>query len=132
MTRKEIDDIITAEILSADGFINIDENDVRAVRESSDFIDANASFAAESGPIDARLNEMLDELTSGHKDASLSSLLFVVKLNQDRSLNMSSFSGINSVLATTGDIDIKWGISTDDNIPYGNYRIIIIAGFKDK
>ena len=128
MNKESLDKLITEEVLKTSGFINIDERDVKNLRQKSAFVDGKKSTGHPS-ELRAMIENAVSQMENEHEQVSKHALL-VIKQSTGKELKMDDIMSISEVFSEKrDDFDFVWGISTDSNLSSDNISIILLLGF---
>lgn len=119
---------LLAEIVSSQGFINIDQNDVDSFKVNVDDIDAE-KVSGKIEEIGVVLDNAISSIIERNDSKQVKGLLFVIRLPQDNCF-MENINDIHEVIDKLGEeLECKWGISTMDNLLDDQFELIVVIGF---
>lgn len=119
---------LLAEIVSSQGFINIDQNDIDSFKANVGEIDAE-KMSGKVEDIGAILDNTISSIRERNDSKQIKGLLFVIRLSQDNNF-MEKINDIHDVIDKQGeDLECKWGISTMDNLQNDQFELIVVIGF---
>ena len=119
---------LLAEIVSSQGFINIDQNDVDSFKANVGDIDAE-KVSGKIEDIGVMLDNAISSIIERNDSKQVKGLLFVIRLPQDNCF-MENINDIHEVIDKLGEeLEYKWGISTMDNLPDDQFELIVVIGF---
>ena len=128
MNKELLDKLITEEVLKTSGFINIDERDVKNIRQKSAFVDGKKSTGHPS-ELRTMIENAVSQMEDEHEQVSKHALL-VIKQSTGQELKMDDMMSISEVFSERrDDFDFVWGISTDSNLSSDNISIVLLLGF---
>lgn len=130
MTATELEIVIQEEILSSQGFVNIDKSDVDMLQSHSDFIDGHIAVS-ETKSIEKKLTDEINGLIDRHRESCPNGALLVFKVNNPSDLLMEDMGRISNALSNYDSLDIVWGISSDNTIHSGSVKLIILIGYRN-
>ena len=117
-----------AEIVSSQGFINIDQNDVDSFKANVGDIDAE-KVSGHIEEIGVMLDNAISSIIERNDSKQVKGLLFVIRLPQDNCF-MENINEIHEVIDKLGEeLECKWGISTMDNLLDDQFELIVVIGF---
>jgi len=131
MSDEELEAMILKDFIANTGLICIDADDIKMIRDNSDFMDGcrKACYAKD---MKEHLQSALAELTEAHPDARLKRIAIKLLFNKESELMMEEMSAINEVLGTLDDVELIWGIGRNEDTHDGKIAICVVAGFKNK
>lgn len=119
---------LLAEIVSSQGFINIDQNDVDSFKANVGDIDAE-KVSGNIEEIGVMLDNAISSIMERNDSKQVKGLLFVIRLPQDNCF-MENINDIHEVIDKLGEeLECKWGISTMDNLLDDQFELIVVIGF---
>lgn len=119
---------LLAEIVSSQGFINIDQNDVDSFKVNVSDIDAE-KVSGKIEEIGVVLDNAISSIIERNDSKQVKGLLFVIRLPQDNCF-MENINDIHEVIDKLGEeLECKWGISTMDNLLDDQFELIVVIGF---
>ena len=119
---------LLAEIVSSQGFINIDQNDVDSFKTNVGDIDAE-KVSGKIEEIGVMLDNAISSIIERNDSKQVKGLLFVIRLPQDNCF-MENINEIHEVIDKLGEeLECKWGISTMDNLLDDQFELIVVIGF---
>ena len=119
---------LLAEIVSSQGFINIDQNDVDSFKANVVDIDAE-KVSGKIEEIGVMLDNAISSIIERNDSKQVKGLLFVIRLPQDNCF-MEKINDINEVIDKLGEeLEYKCGISIMDNLQNDQYELIVVLGF---
>lgn len=119
---------LLAEIVSSQGFINIDQNDVDSFKAYVGDIDAE-KVSGKIEEIGVMLDNTISSVRERNDNKPVNGLLLVIRLSKDNRLR-ENFNDIHEVLDKLGDvIEYKCGISIMDNLQKDQFELIVVLGF---
>lgn len=119
---------LLAEIVSSQGFINIDQNDVDSFKANVGDIDAE-KVSGHIEEIGVMLDNAISSIIERNDSKQVKGLLFVIRLPQDNCF-MENINEIHEVIDKLGEeLECKWGISTMDNLLDDQFELIVVIGF---
>lgn len=119
---------LLAEIVSSQGFINIDQNDVDSFKVNVGDIDAE-KVSGKIEEIGVMLDNAISSIIERNDSKQVKGLLFVIRLPQDNCF-MENINDIHEVIDKLGEeLECKWGISTMDNLLDDQFELIVVIGF---
>ena len=119
---------LLAEIVSSQGFINIDQNDVDSFKANVGEIDAE-KVSGKIEEIGVMLDNAISSIVARNDSKQVKGLLFVIRLPQDNCF-MEKINDINEVIDKLGEeLECKWVISTMDNLQNDQFELIVVMGF---
>ena len=119
---------LLAEIVSSQGFINIDQNDVDSFKSYVGDIDAE-KVSGKIEEIGVMLDNAISSIIERNDSKQVKGLLFVIRLPQDNCF-MEKINDINEVIDKLGEeLECKWVISTMDNLQNDQFELIVVIGF---
>lgn len=119
---------LLAEIVSSQGFINIDQNDVDSFKANVGDIDAE-KVSGKIVEIGVMLDNAISSIIERNDSKQVKGLLFVIRLPQDNCF-MENINDIHEVIDKLGEeLECKWGISTMDNLHNDQFELIVVIGF---
>ena len=119
---------LLAEIVSSQGFINIDQNDVDSFKANVGDIDAE-KVSGKIEEIGVMLDNAISSIIERNDSKQVKGLLFVIRLPQDNCF-MENINDIHEVIDKLGEeLECKWGISTMDNLKDDQFELIVVIGF---
>ena len=119
---------LLAEIVSSQGFINIDQNDVDSFKANVVDIDAE-KVSGKIEEIGVMLDNAISSIIERNDSKQVKGLLFVIRLPQDNCF-MEKINDINEVIDKLGEeLECKWVISTMDNLQNDQFELIVVLGF---
>lgn len=119
---------LLAEIVSSQGFINIDQNDVDSFKANVGDIDAE-KVSGKIEEIGVMLDNAISSIIERNDSKQVKGLLFVIRLPQDNCF-MENINDIHEVIDKLGEeLECKWGISTMDNLLDDQFELIVVIGF---
>ena len=119
---------LLAEIVSSQGFINIDQNDVDSFKANVVDIDAE-KVSGKIEEIGVMLDNAISSIIERNDSKQVKGLLFVIRLPQDNCF-MEKINDINEVIDKLGEeLECKWVISTMDNLQNDQFELIVVIGF---
>lgn len=119
---------LLAEIVSSQGFINIDQNDVDSFKANVGDIDAE-KVSGKIEEIGVTLDNAISSIIDRNDSKQVKGLLFVIRLPQDNCF-MENINDIHEVIDKLGEeLEYKWGISTMDNLQNDQFELIVVIGF---
>lgn len=119
---------LLAEIVSSQGFINIDQNDVDSFKANVGDIDAE-KVSGHIEEIGVMLDNAISSIIERNDSKQVKGLLFVIRLPQDNCF-MENINDIHEVIDKLGEeLECKWGISTMDNLLDDQFELIVVIGF---
>ena len=119
---------LLAEIVSSQGFINIDQNDVEGFTANVEEIDAE-KVSGKDEKIGVILENAISLIRKRNSDKQMKRLLFVIRLPQENDF-MKHISDVHEVIDKLGEeIECQWGLSTIENLQGGQLEIIVAIGF---
>lgn len=119
---------LLAEIVSSQGFINIDQNDVDSFKANVGDIDAE-KVSGKIEEIGVMLDNAISSIIERNDSKQVKGLLFVIRLPQDNCF-MENINEIHEVIDKLGEeLECKWGISTMDNLLDDQFELIVVIGF---
>ena len=119
---------LLAEIVSSQGFINIDQNDVDSFKANVGDIDAE-KVSGKIEEIGVMLDNAISSIIERNDSKQVKGLLFVIRLPQDNCF-MEKINDINEVIDKLGEeLECKWVISTMDNLQNDQFELIVVIGF---
>ena len=119
---------LLAEIVSSQGFINIDQNDVDSFKANVVDIDAE-KVSGKIEEIGVMLDNTISSVRERNDNKPVNGLLLVIRLSKDNRLR-ENFNDIHEVLDKLGDvIEYKCGISIMDNLQKDQFELIVVLGF---
>lgn len=119
---------LLAEIVSSQGFINIDQNDVDSFKVNVGDIDAE-KVSGKIEEIGVVLDNAISSIIERNDSKQVKRLLFVIRLPQDNCF-MENINDIHEVIDKLGEeLECKWGISTMDNLLDDQFELIVVIGF---
>ena len=119
---------LLAEIVSSQGFINIDQNDVDCFKSNVGDIDAE-KVSGKIEEIGVMLDNAISSIIERNDSKQVKGLLFVIRLPQDNCF-MENINDIHEVIDKLGEeLECKWGISTMDNLHNDQFELIVVIGF---
>ena len=119
---------LLAEIVSSQGFINIDQNDVDSFKANVGNIDAE-KVSGNIEEIGVMLDNAISSIIERNDSKQVKGLLFVIRLTQDNCF-MENINDIHEVIDKLGEeLECKWGISTMDNLLDDQFELIVVIGF---
>ena len=119
---------LLAEIVSSQGFINIDQNDVDSFKANVGDIDAE-KVSGKIEEIGVMLDNSISSIIERNDSKQVKGLLFVIRLPQDNCF-MENINDIHEVIDKLGEeLECKWGISTMDNLHNDQFELIVVIGF---
>lgn len=129
MTEKELETMIQQDFLADTAMICIDAEDLKTIRAKSDFIDGGRAIVL-TKELRGKLQSVLDELKTAHADDKLTHLAVKLLLSKEAELMMQEMAVLHEVFDTLQDIEIIWGIGSDEKLQNGEIAICVVAGFK--
>lgn len=119
---------LLAEIVSSQGLINIDQNDVDSFKAYVGDIDAE-KVSGKIEEIGVMLDNAISSIIERNDSKQVKGLLFVIRLPQDNCF-MEKINDINEVIDKLGEeLECKWVISTMDNLQNDQFELIVVIGF---
>lgn len=119
---------LLAEIVSSQGFINIDQNDVDSFKANVGDIDAE-KVSGKIEEIGVMLDNSISSIIERNDSKQVKGLLFVIRLPQDNCF-MENINDIHEVIDKLGEeLECKWVISTMDNLQNDQFELIVVIGF---
>lgn len=119
---------LLAEIVSSQGFINIDQNDVDSFKANVSDIDAE-KVSGKIEEIGVMLDNAISSIIERNDSKQVKGLLFVIRLPQDNCF-MENINDIHEVIDKLGEeLECKWGISTMDYLQNDQFELIVVIGF---
>ena len=119
---------LLAEIVSSQGFINIDQNDVDSFKANVGDIDAE-KVSGKIEEIGVMLDNAISSIIERNDSKQVKGLLFVIRLPQDNCF-MENINDIHEVIDKLGEeLECKWGISKMDNLQDDQFELIVVIGF---
>ena len=119
---------LLAEIVSSQGFINIDQNDVDSFKAYVGDIEAE-KVSGKIEEIGVMLDNVISSIIERNDSKQVKGLLFVIRLPQDNCF-MEKINDINEVIDKLGEeLECKWVISTMDNLQNDQFELIVVIGF---
>ena len=119
---------LLAEIVSSQGFINIDQNDVDSFKANVGDIDAE-KVSGKIEEIGVMLDNAISSIIERNYSKQVKGLLFVIRLPQDNCF-MENINDIHEVIDKLGEeLECKWGISTMDYLQDDQFELIVVIGF---
>lgn len=119
---------LLAEIVSSQGFINIDQNDVDSFKANVGDIDAE-KVSGKIEEIGVMLDNAISSIIERNYSKQVKGLLFVIRFPQDNCF-MENINDIHEVIDKLGEeLECKWGISTMDNLHNDQFELIVVIGF---
>ena len=119
---------LLAEIVSSQGFINIDQNDVDSFKAYVGDIDAE-KVSGKIEEIGVMLDNAISSIIERNDSKQVKGLLFVIRLPQDNCF-MEKINDINEVIDKLGEeLECKWVISTMDKLQKDQFELIVVLGF---
>ena len=131
LNQSNVEVLIAEEILAGNGIIRLDEQDVKNLRDSSDFIDGTV--------VDGKLDELgkladqgINSLKEAHPQDALTMLMVKIRIAIHSDLLMEQMESIHDVFSNLDDdISFMWGVEVDAPVPE-EVRICVLGGFKLK
>mgnify|MGYP006385372057 FL=1 len=119
---------LLAEIVSSQGFINIDQNDVDSFKANVGDIDAE-KVSGKIEEIGVMLDNAISSIIERNDSKQVKGLLFVIRLPQDNCF-MENINDIHEVIDKLGEeLECKWGISTMNKKKNDQFELIVVIGF---
>ena len=111
-------------------YMRLDANDVRKLKEHSDFIAGTVI----NGTLDGLGNvadEALTQIKEAHPQNQLTMLILKIRVAEKCGVTMEHLNGFDDFISGLQfDIPIMWGIETEAPIP-NEVRLCVLCGFKD-
>lgn len=127
MKQERVNSLLV-EIVSSQGFINIDQNDVDSFKANVGDIDAE-KVSGKIEEIGVMLDNAISSIIERNDSKQVKGLLFVIRLTQDNCF-MENINDIHEVIDKLGEeLECKWGISTMDNLLDDQFELIVVIGF---
>lgn len=127
MKQERVNSLLV-EIVSSQGFINIDQNDVDSFKANVGNIDAE-KVSGNIEEIGVMLDNAISSIIERNDSKQVKGLLFVIRLTQDNCF-MENINDIHEVIDKLGEeLECKWGISTMDNLLDDQFELIVVIGF---
>ena len=131
LNQSNVEVLIAEEILAGNGIIRLDEQDVKNLRDSSDYIDGTV--------VDGKLDDLgeladqgINSLKEAHPQDTLTMLMVKIRMAKHSDLLMEQMEAIHDVFFGLGDdISFMWGVEVDAPVPE-EVRICVLGGFKLK
>lgn len=131
LNQSNVEVLIAEEILAGNGIIRLDEQDVKNLRDSSDYIDGTV--------VDGKLDELgkladqgINSLKKAHPQDALTMLMVKIRIAIHSDLLMEQMESIHDVFSNLDDdISFMWGVEVDAPVPE-EVRICVLGGFKLK
>lgn len=131
LNQSNVEVLIAEEILAGNGIIRLDEQDVKNLRDSSDYIDGTV--------VDGKLDELgkladqgINSLKEAHPQDALTMLMVKIRIAIHSDLLMEQMESIHDVFSNLDDdISFMWGVEVDAPVPE-EVRICVLGGFKLK
>ena len=128
--RTEKVNSLLAEIVSSQGFINIDQNDVDSFKANVSDIDAE-KVSGKIEEIGVMLDNSISSIIYINNIKQIKLLLFVIRLPQDNCF-MEKINDIHEVIDKLGEeLECKWGLSTMEHIHGDHLELIVAIGFNN-
>lgn len=127
MKQKDINALLS-DIVNTSGFVNLDQTDIDSLKTGVDILDA-IKLAGKDETIGNLLSVAISTLKDSNKDKSIKKLLFAIRLAKESNFMVEHISKVLDVLETTsGDFDLVWGISTNEDLECDNIELIVVVG----
>ena len=131
LNQSNVEVLIAEEILAGNGIIRLDEQDVKNLRDSSDYIDGTV--------VDGKLDDLgeladqgINSLKEAHPQDALTMLMVKIRIAIHSDLLMEQMESIHDVFSNLDDdISFMWGVEVDAPVPE-EVRICVLGGFKLK
>lgn len=130
VNHEAVKKMIDNDFLANKGIIGLDDNDIRKLKEDSDYIDG----AAIDGKLD-NIGELADNALSliknAHPNDVLSILMLKLRVANGSELIMCQLNPINDFFCELGDdVLVMWGIEVGASVP-DEIRVCVLGGFKE-
>lgn len=126
--RTEKVNSLLAEIISSQGFINIDKNDIDTFKANFSEIDAE-KVAGKVEEIGFILDHVIYSIKTRNDSKQIKGLIFIIRLSQDNCF-MGNINDIHDVIDKLDEnLEYKWGISIMDNLQSNQFELIVVIGF---
>lgn len=128
MKTEKVNSLLT-EMVSSQGFINIDQGDVDSFKTAVGEIDAE-KVSGKMEDIGVIFDKAISSIRRRNDDKHVKGLLFVIRVSKGVD-SMENISDIHDVIDNLGEeIMCKWGFSTMNDLMDGYFEIIAVVGFK--
>ena len=118
------------EILSSQGFINIDQNDIDRFRANVKNFDAE-KVSGKDEEVGVILDNAISSIKKRNDGKQIKRLLFVIRLPQENNF-MEHISNVRDVVGNFGDeFECIWGFSTIDSLQGNEIELIVVLGFQN-
>ena len=119
---------LLAEIVSSQGFINIDQNDVDSFKANVGDIDAE-KISGKIEEIGVLLDNAISSIIERNDSKQVKGLLLVIRLPQDTCFEVN-INDIHEVIVKLGEeLECKSGLSIMDNLQNDQFELIVVIGF---
>lgn len=119
---------LLAEIVSSQGFINIDQNDVDSFKANVGDIDAE-KVSGKIEEIGVIFDNAISSIIARNDSKQIKGLLFVIRLPREKDF-VENIGDIYEVIdKLDGELECKWGISKMDNLQNDQFELIVVIGF---
>lgn len=117
------------EIIETSGFINIDNHDVDNFLQNLEIVDA-IKVHGQSNSVEELLADALKTLQEKNSPHKCIKILFSIKSYNIGEITMDDMNKISEVLSQCDEeINVVWGLSTNDKLNQGEIELIILCGF---
>lgn len=127
MRTEKVNNLL-AEIVSSQGFINIDQNDVDRFKANVEEIDAEM-VSGKNEEIGVILDNAISSIRKRNDGKQMKRLLFVIRLPQENNF-MEHIGDVHEVIDKLGEeLECQWGLSTIENLQSNQLELIVVIGF---
>lgn len=117
------------EIIETSGFINIDNHDVDNFLQNLEIVDA-IKVHGQTNSVEELLADALKTLQEKNSPHKCIKILFSIKSSNIGEITMDDMNKISEVLSQCDEeINVVWGLSTNDKLNQGEIELIILCGF---
>lgn len=118
-----------AEIVQQTGFVNIDQKDIDAFRQSVDGVDA-VKVHGKDEEICNLLENAITSLVENNGGKELKRLLFSIRFPEACPVLLDHMNGVHHIVEKLDEkVDCLWGISTVEGLREDQVELIVVIGF---
>lgn len=128
MNNDKVEGLL-AEIVQQTGFVNIDQKDIDAFRQSVDGVDA-VKVHGKDEEICNLLENAITSLVENNKRFSSLPPLFSIRFPEACPVLLDHMNGVHHIVEKLDEkVDCLWGISTVEGLREDQVELIVVIGF---
>ena len=129
MINPDLEKMIAEEILANKGSLTLDANDIKQMKDISDYLDGDVADG-KLDDIEELSKKTINQLKDAHSQDKITALLLKLRVDKGAELLTCQVGTLYDVFSLLDDdVSVKWGVEFDATL-CDEVRVIVLCGFK--